>query len=62
MADALSNSFANSIMSPKGEYRKDKELGYFPSFAAFWGKGLCWSSEMRTKKNDKQVNYSHGPT
>jgi hypothetical protein len=28
----------------------------------FEGKGACWSFEIGTKKSDKQINYSHGPT
>jgi hypothetical protein len=24
-------------------------------------KGACWNSEMRTRTNDKWVNYSYGP-
>jgi hypothetical protein len=25
-------------------------------------KGVCWSSVMGIRMNDKQVNYSYGPT
>jgi hypothetical protein len=62
MVDTPPNSFVDSIMSPKGEQWKDKELGYIPLFTTFWGKRSCWSSEMGTTKSDKQVNYSHRPT
>jgi hypothetical protein len=33
----------------------------FPSSQHFGGKGACQSSEIGTRKGDKQVNYSHGP-
>jgi hypothetical protein len=42
--------------------QKDKESGTPPSSQHFGGKGACLSSEIRTRKNDKQVNYSHEPT
>ncbi len=35
--DTAPNSFMDSIMSPKVEHRKDKELGYVPWLVALWG-------------------------
>jgi hypothetical protein len=31
----------------------------FPGSQHFEGRGACWSSEMGTRMNDKQINYSH---
>jgi hypothetical protein len=28
----------------------------------FGGRGACWSFEMGITTNDKQDNYSHGPS
>jgi hypothetical protein len=47
-------------MSPKGENNgRIKSCDTLPGSWHFGGKGACWSFEMKTRKNDKQVNYSH---
>jgi len=47
-------------MSPKGENNgRIRGWGTFFSSQHFGGRGACWSSEMGTKKSDKQVNYLH---
>ncbi len=48
--------------SKDGNNGRIKSWGAFLGSQHFGGKGVCWSSRMGTKKNDKQVNYSHGPT
>jgi len=48
--DAPPSSLMDSITSPKVKKTKGE------------GVGACWSSEMGTKKIDKQFNYSHMPT
>jgi len=58
--DAPPNSLMDSTMSPKCENnRRIKNWGVLPNLQHFGGRGACWSSKMGTKKNGKQVNYSH---
>jgi hypothetical protein len=38
-----------------------KSWGMFFNSQHFGGRRACWSFDIGTKKNDKQVNYSHGP-
>jgi len=47
-------------MSLKHENNKRiKNWGRLLSSQHFKGRGACWSSEMGSRKSDKQVNYSH---
>jgi hypothetical protein len=60
--DAPPNSLMDSTMSPKGENNgRIRSWGTLPNLQHFGGKGVCWSSRMKTKMSDMQVNYSHGP-
>jgi hypothetical protein len=36
-----------------------RNWGALPGLQHFKGRGACWNFGMRTKKIDKQVNYSH---
>ncbi len=51
----------DSFESKGWKQHKDKELGHVIWFVTLWGKGVCWSFGMGTRKNDKEVNYSHRP-
>jgi hypothetical protein len=47
----------------KGENNKRKRSwGMFFNSQLFRGRRAYWNSEMEIRTNDKQVNYSHGPT
>jgi hypothetical protein len=39
-----------------------RSWGTLPGSQHFEGKGVWWSFGIGTRKSDKQVNYSHGPT
>jgi hypothetical protein len=59
--DLPPSSLIDSTMSPKWKQWKDKELGMFPGSQHFKDRGVCWSSKMGTRTNDKRINYSHEP-
>jgi hypothetical protein len=46
----------------KSENNEKMSWGAFPSLQRFGGRGVCWSSMMGIRMNDKWVNYSHRPT
>jgi hypothetical protein len=52
----------DSTMNPKGENsERTRSWGTFFGSQHLGGRGACWNSKMGTRKNDKKVNYSHGP-
>jgi hypothetical protein len=59
--DALLSSLINSNVSLKEHNKRMKSWGTLFGSQHFEGRGACWSSMIRIKKRDKQINYSHGP-
>jgi len=53
----------DSTANPKVKTMKGEKVGARSlACSILGGRMACWSSRMGTKKSDKQVNYSHGPT
>jgi hypothetical protein len=47
----------------KGEdIERKRSWGTLPGSQHFGGRRVCWSSRIKTRKIDKEFNYSHGPT
>jgi hypothetical protein len=58
--DTLANSLKDSNASPKVKTQWNFFFEVCSSFHKTFGvRGACWSSEMKTRKSDKWVNYSY---
>ncbi len=59
VSNAPAHSLKDSNANPKVETKEKKNRSTFLSSQYFEGRRACWSSRMRTRMNDKQVNYFH---
>jgi len=50
----------DSTVGPKSENNgRIRSWGMLLGSSHFGGRRSCWNSEMKFRKNDKQINYSH---
>jgi len=58
--DAPLNSLKDSNVNPKVKTTKEEKIrAHYLVCSTFRVKGVCWSSKMGIRTNDKHVNYSY---
>jgi hypothetical protein len=61
--DIPPNYLKDSNANPNVKIIEEKKVGVHSlTYSTSGVRGVCWSSRMETRMNDKWVNYSHGPT